>query len=149
MTMISSPNATPTSPVEEEASPARGAVTTYGLFNNEVGKSQEEIPVRIARAICFTLSVLSPDDPGEIRFGALQRESKKGLHRISTRFGIHGHNQVFYVYEDGHYEVHKIEYAGFSVTLTLMGSSNPATKTLSKESWKDWKERKNRQKLLN
>ena len=30
MTMISSPNATPTSPVEEEVSPAGGAVTTYG-----------------------------------------------------------------------------------------------------------------------
>ena len=89
---------------------------------------------------------LSPQ--GEIETRDFQKESKEGVRRISIKFGIHDHDRVFYAFEDGHYEVHKMEYAGgFSVTMTQMCSIKPRAFHLEK-SWKEWYVEKNPQTTL-
>ena len=87
-------------------SPEDKVVTLYDLLETQF--ETQEIPLRIREI----LAVWSPGAQGEITTGDSQKESKKEVRRISIRFGIHDHDRVFYAFEDGHYEVHKIEHAG-------------------------------------
>ena len=77
--------------------------------------------------------------PGTLETGEIVKTSRDGVNRIVINFGSRDYDRVFYAYDDGHYEVHKLEYAGgFSRSVTTqLCSIKPRAFKLQK-SWQEW-----------
>ena len=125
-----------TPPEDEVVTPPKGGgVTFYKTLSKTV--ETQEVPPHILQLLAGFC------EGGDIEIREFVKMSRKGVHRVVIKFGIRDHDRVFYAYDDGHYEVHKSEYAGgFSVTMTQMCSIKPAAFHLE-ESWKEWYVKKN------
>ena len=120
---------------DEVVTPQDGGVTFYETLSKTV--ETQKVPLHI-------FQVMAGWCPGgEIKIREFVKMSMNGVHRVVIKFGIRDHDRVFYAYDDGHYEVHKSEYAGgFSVTMTQMCSIKPGVFHLE-ESWKEWYVKRN------
>ena len=76
--------------------------------------------------------------PGTLETGELVKTSMNGVNRIAINFGSRDYDRVLYAYDDGHIEVHKLEYAGgFSRSVTTqLCSIKP--RALVQKSWREW-----------
>jgi hypothetical protein len=90
------------------------------------------------------LEILEPWCAGTPETGEIVKTSRGGVNRIVINFGSRDYDRVFYAYDDGHYEVHKLEYAGgFSRSVTTQLCSTKPRAFKPQESWQEWYVKRN------
>ena len=121
-------------PPKDEVVPAP-VVTVYDRLLAQL-ETQEIAPSILEILECWCA--------GTPETGEIVKTSRDGVNRIVINFGSGDYDRVFYAYDDGHYEVHKLEYAGgFSRSVTTQLCSIKPRAFHLEESWQEWYVKRN------
>jgi len=130
--VVPAPVVTPpvVTPPEDEGVTPEQPFTFYRILSNNL--QTQQVPSHIRQEMerwC----------PGTVETGEIVKTSKHGVNRIVINFGSRDYDRVLYAYDDGHYEVHKLEYAGgFSRSVTTQLCSTKPRAFKLQESWQEW-----------